>query len=226
MKHLIQYRTRFLFPGTTKKSVPSKLTENEEQSIRYVAGYIGCSLKKAFKHSKSSEGKAMFHLICQFSAKYDDELEDTWYFNDFLEYTQLWVNHINRGGLQEVNDQFFLLIRSMEFVVRTILDLNFLITYAGEDLRSILFDKIIENGEVTRMWLLITRRLENKKLGRKLLHKIIHKWINVRLYHYAKAHIQKLKLKARNQKDKKETSVSEKADPAFRKRLASKTKKK
>ena len=144
LKHLIQYRTRFLFPGTTKKSVPSKLTENEEQSIRYVAGYIGCSLKKAFKHSKSSEGKAMFHLICQFSAKYDDELEDTWYFNDFLEYTQLWVNHINRGGLQEVNDQFFLLIRSMEFVVRTILDLNFLITYAGEDLRSILFDKIIE----------------------------------------------------------------------------------
>ena len=167
----------------------------------------------------------MYQLICQFSSKYTDDIEDAWQFNDFLEYTQLWVNHINRGGLQEVSDQFFLLIRNMEFVVRNILDLNFLITYAGEDLRSKLFDKIMENGEVTRMWLIVTRRLENKKLGKKLLQRIIHAWINVRLYHYVKAHIQKLKLKARNKKGKsKKSSVSEQADPAFRKKLSSKKK--
>ena len=77
---------------------------------------------------KSSEGKsnAPSHLsMCK--TKYSDDIEDAWQFNHFLEYTQLWVNQINRGGLQEVSDQFYLLTRKMEFVVRTILDLNFLI---------------------------------------------------------------------------------------------------
>ena len=36
-KSLIAYRTRYLFPATSKKSAPTKLTENEDQTIRYVA---------------------------------------------------------------------------------------------------------------------------------------------------------------------------------------------
>ena len=38
-KCLIAYRTRYLFPATSKKIAHTKLIENEEQSIRYVAGY-------------------------------------------------------------------------------------------------------------------------------------------------------------------------------------------
>ena len=39
----------------------------------------------------------------------------------FLDYTKLWLNQINRGGLLKVNNDVFLLFQAMEVAVRRVL---------------------------------------------------------------------------------------------------------
>ena len=52
------------------------------------------------------------------------------------EYTREWVNRMNRGGLIEVTNHFFLLISLIERKDRNILNINLLITYSGQCIRD------------------------------------------------------------------------------------------
>ena len=77
----------------------------------------------------------------------------------FLEYTKEWVKAKNRGGLVEVNDNMFILIRQVENLVRNVLTLNFLKTYRGEDLREVINDKILESPLIQSGWSQVARNL-------------------------------------------------------------------
>ena len=222
IQNLIKYRTKCLFPDKDEVNTRKELTEIEAQSIRYVAGYICFSIKKNIS-KKSAEGRAIHEFFECLGSKQYDEIEETWQFYDFLDYTRAWVDQINRGGLHEISDDFFLLIKKMELVVRDVLRVDFLIYYAGEDIRKELFFKIKHDHEVNRIWNLLIRRLESETLGLKIFNKIIHKWINIRAHHFVKALIQIVKLKDRKSTNT-DTKVSDTAEPSFRRKLHSKKK--
>ena len=57
------------------------------------------------------------------------------------EYTRKWVDQVNLGGLIEVNDDFFLFIKLIELECRKILNINFMITYSGQEIRDQLCSK-------------------------------------------------------------------------------------
>ena len=57
------------------------------------------------------------------------------------EYTREWVDQVNRRGLIEVTDDFFLFIKLIELECRKILKINFLITYSGQEMRDQLSSK-------------------------------------------------------------------------------------
>ena len=52
------------------------------------------------------------------------------------------IEQINRGGLHEISDNFFILINKMELV--DVLRVYFSIYYSGEDIRKELYDRIHE----------------------------------------------------------------------------------
>ena len=54
----------------------------------------------------------------------------------FLDYTRKWVELVNKGGLIEVNNNFFIFIRRTETYVQQILNLELLKNYEGEELRK------------------------------------------------------------------------------------------
>ena len=62
----------------------------------------------------------------------------------FLDYTRKWVDCVNRGGLCSVNDEFYIFIRRVENVARSILNLELMINYRGQDLRNCLSNKFTE----------------------------------------------------------------------------------
>ena len=47
----------------------------------------------------------------------------------FTDYTGSWVERVNRGGLFLVSNDFYIFIRNIEFKVRKILNVSFLISY-------------------------------------------------------------------------------------------------
>ena len=82
------------------------LSSDEENIIRYAAGYVPMKLMK--KYEKQSSSVAVEYVECLSSMAVNGEessLED---------YTLEWTRKVNRGGLFEVNDETFRLFREIE----------------------------------------------------------------------------------------------------------------
>ena len=76
------------------------LESDEEESLRYVAGYILYSLKNSIKSSDPYFKKAVSGIIGIWGGKKDSGCSNS---ITFLEYTQYWVEKVNRGGANLCN---------------------------------------------------------------------------------------------------------------------------
>lgn len=78
------------------------LTKDEENVIRYAAGYVALELLKKYEVSTPE------YVECPstMAVAGDD--------SNLLEYTSKWTRQVNRGGLFEVNDMCFSLFREIE----------------------------------------------------------------------------------------------------------------
>ena len=88
---------------------------------------------------------------------------------------------MNRGGLIEVTDDFFLFIKLVELEYRKILNINFLITYSGQDICDQLCSNITNSELLQRDRDLLTKDLNYRSLCDTLFHRIVKKWVNTRI---------------------------------------------
>ena len=193
-----------------------RLTDDEQQIVYYVAGFIVFSLKKNYKNLKKLNNcqdvsVASFQLLDSFMTSGVTKA------SSFLDFTHKWVETINRGGLIEVTDQFFLFIRNIETEVRKYLNLSLLQRYSGEDIREILQQKLEENSLIDNYWESLTRYLPSEDLKKTLKKQIIMKWIDIRARAFVQSLVQIIKRKV--SMNQSETTVSKKTEPAMRKTL-------
>ncbi|XP_066933659.1 uncharacterized protein [Clytia hemisphaerica] len=222
------------------KSVEVKLTTEEQQVLRYSAGYIIFSMRrKYFKLLKSNveltklTANGAMKFIESIIEEYDPGLSGETY----LEFTQKWVELRNRGGLVQLNDNFYLFIRRVEGLVKGILTVEFLRRYRSEDLRDILMERIRKSDGVNNRWEILTKDFEGgKSLKDMLKRQIISKWIDIRARSFVKGFIELMKQVARKEKSRKRTdeesesnkpkgkpknqTVANKAEVGFRKKLS------
>ena len=200
------------------------MSEDEQQIVRYVAGYILFSLTRKWKKiSENKKGNIVASTVLKFleSVKMTSvELQA----NSFLDFTNKWLELVNRGGLILVNDNFFIFIRRIENNVRKYLNVKFLLSYKGEDLRDLLYNHIQSNVGVNITWDNLTRFIPNDDLKKELKRQIIEKWIDIRTRSFVKCYVQIIKRNLTNlakgvQKDAKKDSVSISTEPAMRKTL-------
>ena len=181
----------------------TKITLQEEKTLRYVAGFIPFSLAKRYKNQSSTLSKVILDFIETWRGKSDDNLK--------LEHTKTWCEKINRGGLFLVNDEFYVFIRRIENVARTVLNKDLLTNYKGEDLRDVIMDKLKCDSYIDLSWSCLTRNFENPDAVFILKEVIFKKWIGMRARSFVNAWIQIAKNK------KKE--ISNKSEPSLRKTL-------
>ena len=162
------------------------LSQDEEETTRYIAGYIIFSLKNLMKGKKLVEAVATRQMLSCWGRNTDIEFDKA----SLYEYTREWVDHVNRGGLIEVTDDFFLFIKLIEFECRKILNITFLITYSGQDFRDQLCSKITNSELLQRDWDLLTKDLNDRLLCDKLFHRIVTKWVNIRINAFIKTWMQ------------------------------------
>jgi hypothetical protein len=159
---------------TAADDMESELTSDEEQAVRFTAGYIVKSLKKKMSDIPQYMNilNSMHETPDYHDVDDDDEIDD-----DFLSYTKEWISKVDRGGLHKVNDETFLLFHWMELTIRKFLqgcsiDIDGAIT------------EIMSSNNVMACWSLIASSLEDDDSDR-LLCKIAEKWITVRGFSYA-----------------------------------------
>ena len=214
-KGCLEYRNKKIFPQVAV-SHDYTLDKSEEETLRYVAGYIIHSLNKSILSKRTPEGKATSEILNYWGFKKDEEQEKCE--ESFLEYTERWVNAVNRGGVLNVTDEFYVFIRRLENVARVIFNKDFLICYCNENLRELLLKAFSESRLINSAWSVLTRHVANKDQAEKLKHKIYSKCINVRAYAFVKAWIQLMKRKMSKVKGGSKVLKRE----ALRKRLSSK----
>ena len=158
--------TKLVSQDTTADDMASELTSDEEQTVRFTAGYIVKLLKK-----KLSDIPQYMDILNSMHED-DDEMGD-----DFLSYTKEWISRVDRGGLHKVNDETFLLFQWMELTIRKFLQ------GCSIDIDGAI-SEIISSDNVMACWSLIASSLEDDDSDR-LLCKIAEKWITVQGFSYA-----------------------------------------
>lgn len=116
--------------------------------------------------------------------------------------------------------EFYLFIELIEKYARTLLNTTFLVTYAGENIKSLLLERFTKSTTIMQKWTSITSFIDNPELSNKLLRKIFIRWINIRAYSFVKVWMKRRKL----QDFRKGQHVEEHGEPAMRKTLKRKNK--
>ena len=83
----------------------TKLDESEGQTLRYFAGLVLYKLFGLVKHKEKPEGKVMEQVLSVRGANVKLSEHKPM---SLFDYTNAWVEKVNRGGLYEVPDQFYL----------------------------------------------------------------------------------------------------------------------
>ncbi len=83
------------------------MTLDEENALRYVAGYVCRKVQKKIEKSSHNYKDEMALLMIEF---YGDELDD--------DATEEWTNQIDRGGLWHINNDMYLVFVIIEDEIR------------------------------------------------------------------------------------------------------------
>ena len=209
-QNVIEWRNHALLKSNYKE-LDLKLTPKEEETVRYVVGFIPFSLRKMHSNRKDTDlSKAVIDLIKSWESDSDNKL----LYKTFLEYTRGWTDRTNRGGLFSVNDDFYIFIQRVENVARTVLNSNLIIKYKGEDLRDILMKKFQASFFIDLSWTSLTKNVESQPLKDLLKEIILRNWVSIRTRSFLKAWVRIINKKS----GKTGNNVSEKDEPALKKK--------
>ena len=128
--YLVKERKTIQCPPVNETSSEDlRLTAVEEKTLRYVSGYIPYSLLQ--KYLKLKDGVTSEAILSVIEFWYVDPASSS---KTFLQYTEEWTNKINRGGLINVTDEFYIFIRHVEMSARNILNTNLMKNNGGENI--------------------------------------------------------------------------------------------
>ena len=129
------------------------ISEEEEQILYYVAGFIVFSMKRKYEKilKENSKGiRASNALIFLRSVNnVGGEKIQEHFFNESI---QKWKDQINRGELIQPNAEFYSFVKHIELVAKNLMTFQFLSKYRNEDVRDVFKDKLEVNSVVRSSW--------------------------------------------------------------------------
>lgn len=169
-----------------------EITVDEENIIRYAAGYVPYKLMKKYEHQPSATARYFVECLGNMAINGEE--------SSLMEYTSKWISLCNRGGLFEINDISYLMFRDIELKVRKCLfSILGRTTTCG---RETIICSVASDLNVQFYWGMLSVDIEDEDSAIQLLKEIIGLWVTMRgftiagcwLEHYkqaTKAHAQK-----------------------------------
>ena len=111
----------------------------------------------------------------------------------FLQDTKEWTEKINRGGLINVTDEFYVFIRHVEMSARNILNTNLMKKYGGENMQNLLMSEFNKNNLIDLCWSSITSRMGKETLKNTLKSEVLKKCVNIRGNAFVRAWVDTVK---------------------------------
>ncbi len=154
---------------------PQRITPREENAIRYMAGYIIVKLKR--KYTSYVDFFQSIHV----------SIDET-YIETVQDYTRIWTEQVDRGGLYHVNNSFFKMVKEIELVCRKYLDIRLAPT---DDLVRKIKQDALHSHAVTHSWDNIASSIQSDASS-NMLKDIIKLWTNIRVHSFAEKWTEKI----------------------------------
>ena len=119
------------------------LTHEEQNALRYVAGYIIHKVQQKLEKSTHPRKDEMLLLLMECAG---DELSDN-------VGTEMWTNMIDRGGLWHINDQTYSLFNIMEEEMRRLFTLG--VQQPHEGVKDNAMKALHKSNDILFEWCLI-----------------------------------------------------------------------
>ena len=156
----------------SKSEVRSRLTLIEENALNYAGGYIIRKVIVLHKKKGSAASKdCLTNLLLHTHAN------DVTEYGSFYDYTQVWINKVDRGGLYHISSLCHELFYEIEQCVYDKLQNN-LVSKKKIAIEEIKHDAFV-NDDVQRIWKLCCTEVEEEE-GCEILQTIINEWIVLR----------------------------------------------
>ena len=175
----------------------SQLTDDEENGLRYAAGFVIRSVRKKIAKAHHPYKSGMLAVLALLKEESDDSTGG----GDYLSYTKTWIEKVNRGGLFLISDDTHLLFQAMEYATRSCLSLKPTIPHLNLDKEKAI-KTILEDPDVEFHWSHLTGSHE-ERVCTELIQRIIGQWLTIRGFSSAAAfmedykHAQHVTLKAK-----------------------------
>ena len=106
-----------------------------------------------------------------------------------FDFTRRWVKQVDRAGLIEVKDEFYLFIESIENSLRETLNINLIRRYEGEDLRDVLRNKVLQKYLVEKYWQSLVYYFPSEQLANTLKLQIVEKRTDIRALSFVSCYV-------------------------------------
>ena len=97
--------------GAVSTEESAVIQADQENALRYAAGFVPFKLLKKYKKKDTEEAAAIVNCLSNMAVQVEE--------SSFLAYTSEWIKAINRGGLFECTDASYHFFRCMEIEMRT-----------------------------------------------------------------------------------------------------------
>ncbi len=154
--------------GTSVLTTNQHLTTDELNVLQYVGGFVPHSLLKKFKRYKKHS--KFLECLGEMAVASDNE-------SDLFDYTKVWMEKVNRGGLFSLNNITFQLFVSLETIARQILPAY--ISSPGKSLSDVI-NSISSDANVQWYWTLASKSINSPEDTEWLLKEIINLFVTVR----------------------------------------------
>ena len=163
------------------------VTVEEENAIRYTAGYIAVKLQEVYAH------KGLVAVCqCLVSMAAESSKSETAEAASFLAYTRTWLDITNRGGLFIVSDDVYKFFLELELCMYMMLKER-LGNGSGQQSKDDLIQTIRDDEDVLFAWSLVTTNLSEDE-SQLLLTDVIQLWVTVRGFSIASRLLEDYKL--------------------------------
>ena len=153
---------------TPVESPQCPLTYEEENALRYIAGYVCRKLRERLESSSLPSKDDMILCLMELNGDEMDEERGT----------EAWTNLIDRGGLWHVNDQTYSLFATMEEEIRQHLSLA-TASRQYEGARKQLIDSIFLNEDLLFQWAILAAEMDNDVTS-AVLKQIVKLYVTIR----------------------------------------------
>lgn len=174
------------------ETVPSPLTWQEENALRYVGGYVCRKVWKKISESSESSLPCKEEMLQVIIDLCGDE--------DGPRGTETWTNEVDRGGLWHISDEAYSVFLLLEDEVRRHFKVTTVATLDETTKRSIM-DAILTNEDLLFQWSLVTAEADNST-SINLLERLGLLYLTVRGFSFATSCLELYKQRHKRQVQK------------------------